>query len=98
MAFAALSNQSELNTQIDTFIALAPIAFLNHVESPLLQFLASLDMEELLILLDFHKFYPNSETMQEMVPEVDGICISLIIVVMPIHLAMWWYICSNIWR
>jgi len=70
MAFAAFSSDPSLAKSVNLFIALAPIAYMDNVQSSLLRFLADMNFDQLLELLGINKFYPSLEAFQKMVPEL----------------------------
>jgi pimeloyl-ACP methyl ester carboxylesterase len=57
VAFAALSQTPSLSKYINLYIAMAPVAYVQYVESTLLKALALLDVDEIFELLDDKSFY-----------------------------------------
>lgn len=59
MGFAGFPQSQQLSSHVSSFIALAPVAYVNHQESPLLHFLAKLDIGQTLELLGEKRFLDN---------------------------------------
>jgi len=70
MMFAALPNNVQLAKKLNIFIALAPVAFLGNVDSPLLHFLSWFDTNDLLDELGIHEFLRAGTTLDEILPEL----------------------------
>jgi hypothetical protein len=60
MGFGGFPMMPELAAKVDLFIALAPVAFVTHVESLLLNFLAKSDLAWILDELGFKEFLPSN--------------------------------------
>jgi lysosomal acid lipase/cholesteryl ester hydrolase len=71
-AFAALSEEagSELATKINLFVALAPVAFLEHMSSPLLRFLARSPLPGVVAALGARDFADTPEQVRDLFPNI----------------------------
>jgi pimeloyl-ACP methyl ester carboxylesterase len=67
VGFAAFEDQ-KIASKVDLFIALAPVAWVYHSSSTLLNSLAAFDVSSLFILLGFHDFAPTTKFMQNLLP------------------------------
>lgn len=61
-AFAGFIRNHTLAAQVNLYIALAPVAYVGHVEGLLLKALAELDTDKLFELLGVMEFYPPTGT------------------------------------
>ncbi|KAI5703784.1 hypothetical protein M8J75_016203 [Diaphorina citri] len=63
MFWVLLSEKPEYNDKIEVMIAMAPIAFINHVKSPVIRFLATISdpLAFLINSLGFYEFLPNNK-------------------------------------
>jgi len=65
MGFGGFSSQPDLAAKVSIFIALAPVAFVNHQTSVLLTILADLDAVLLVELLGYEDFLPSTDFLRE---------------------------------
>jgi hypothetical protein len=70
-AFAALSTNQTTASQIDLFVALAPVTDLNHMKAEVLRAAAYLDVAELISVLGFKEFLPSNKFLEKLAP---GLC------------------------
>lgn len=71
MAFAALSNNPELASKIRLFVALAPAAYLGHLESPI-KYLKDIPAEVLFHILGRKDFLPKTDFLRWLGKDVCG--------------------------
>ena len=71
-AFAALSGErgAELAGKINLFVALAPVAFLEHMSSPLLRFLARSPLPGVVAALGSRDFADTPELVRDLFPDI----------------------------
>lgn len=69
MGFAGFEDK-ELASKVSLFVALAPVAWVHHSKSPLLNALAAFDVEELFVLFGVHDFTPDTPLLQKLLPDV----------------------------
>lgn len=70
-AFAAFSTDKDIASKVDLFVALAPVAKVGHVSSPLLKALAAVHLDELFRILGMKEFLPSTALLKILLP---GIC------------------------
>jgi len=70
-AFAGFSLDAELQSKVNFFGALAPVAYVDHEKSLLLRILADLDAVVLFELLGVRDFLPDASLLQKLAP---GLC------------------------
>jgi pimeloyl-ACP methyl ester carboxylesterase len=70
MTLAAMANHSAIASHIDLFIALAPVTYLEHCGSLLINVLAKLDVDYILELLGCRQFMPSSGILEHLFPLV----------------------------
>lgn len=69
--FAALSrNEGQVVEKVNFFGALAPVAYVHHAESIVLQLAAGLDLGQLLHLLGIQEFLPDASILQALDPAI----------------------------
>ncbi|KAL6051175.1 Gastric triacylglycerol lipase-like [Balamuthia mandrillaris] len=68
-AFAGFSSDQELAQKVTIFIALAPVAYVYHIKSPILVLLAELDTDEILEAFGDHEFY-LSDAIKKLMPNI----------------------------
>ena len=66
-AFAAFSEQPELNSKVALFVALAPVAYVDHQKSILISLLADFDIANILKFFGFKDFLPDAGLLQKLV-------------------------------
>jgi len=64
MGFGGFPLNPELTAKVDLFIALAPVAYVSHVDSYLLQIMAELDVAMWLELFGFEDFLPSNQVIE----------------------------------
>jgi pimeloyl-ACP methyl ester carboxylesterase len=75
MGFACFSTKEcggsvPLSERVKLFVALAPVTYVAHVESTLLRILATVHLDELLVYMGLHDFFPSSKILQRLVPDI----------------------------
>eukprot|EP01100_Stratorugosa_tubuloviscum_P003461 TRINITY_DN1844_c2_g1_i1.p1 TRINITY_DN1844_c2_g1~~TRINITY_DN1844_c2_g1_i1.p1 ORF type:complete len:409 (-),score=178.22 TRINITY_DN1844_c2_g1_i1:95-1321(-) len=70
-AFIFFATNNPLVEKVSLFVALAPIAYLGHVESILLQLMATFHLEDIFFLLGWDQFLTNQDILSKLLP---GIC------------------------
>eukprot|EP00475_Leptophrys_vorax_P041301 TRINITY_DN77878_c0_g1_i1.p1 TRINITY_DN77878_c0_g1~~TRINITY_DN77878_c0_g1_i1.p1 ORF type:complete len:413 (-),score=120.90 TRINITY_DN77878_c0_g1_i1:32-1270(-) len=78
-AFAAFSQSDELQTKINVFAALAPVAYVYHQQSKLVSYLAALDVDKVFQLFGLKDFLPSSALIRFLggfcpLPVIDAAC------------------------
>lgn len=72
--FAALSrNEGQIVSKVNFFAALAPVAYVHHANSIVLQLAAGLDLGALLHLLGLQEFLPDASILQALDPAICSI-------------------------
>lgn len=69
-AFAAFSTNKEISTKVDLYVALAPVAKVGHVPSPLLKALAKVHLDEIFRILGMKEFLPSTDLLKILLPEI----------------------------
>jgi pimeloyl-ACP methyl ester carboxylesterase len=59
-AFAAFSENEDIQSKVNVFVALAPVTYVYHQESKLVSYLASLDVDKIFQLFGQQQFLPSS--------------------------------------
>jgi len=67
--FALASTKPQFVSNVNIFVGLAPVAYVSHNKSPLLQLAAKLNLDFLLEFFGFQEFLPSTEVLREIFPE-----------------------------
>eukprot|EP00927_Polykrikos_kofoidii_P054365 TRINITY_DN48790_c0_g1_i1.p1 TRINITY_DN48790_c0_g1~~TRINITY_DN48790_c0_g1_i1.p1 ORF type:complete len:434 (-),score=69.29 TRINITY_DN48790_c0_g1_i1:65-1333(-) len=69
-AFAGFSRNAELSSKIDLFVALAPVAFVDHMTSPIFKILAYLGVGEIQRRIGMKEFLPSGSLLNKIDPTI----------------------------
>lgn len=64
------STMTDASSHVKQFVALAPVAYVSHVKSGLLRWMAAVHADQWLIHLGFNDFLPSNKWLQKWVPEL----------------------------
>jgi len=70
MGFMGFENPA-VASKVNVFVALAPVAWVHHSKSTLLNVLAAFDVDELFVMFGVHDFMPDSALLSKLLP---GLC------------------------